>query len=95
MVKHARLAGLVLTPPLSEDPKVLSALDAIGANYVRIMAGDRVKADTGLAVLVNDRSAPWPLPNILSISGIGRSPFSAATIITNPPRSVSKVIVRP
>ncbi|BCV52960.1 LacI family DNA-binding transcriptional regulator [Shewanella algae] len=56
MVKHARLAGLVLTPPLSEDPKVLSALDAIGANYVRIMAGDRVKADTGLAVLVNDRS---------------------------------------
>ncbi|BCV37400.1 MULTISPECIES: LacI family DNA-binding transcriptional regulator [Shewanella] len=56
MVKHARLAGLVLTPPLSEDPKVLSALDAIGANYVRIMAGDRVLADTGLAVLVNDRS---------------------------------------
>ncbi|MGG7094318.1 LacI family DNA-binding transcriptional regulator [Shewanella indica] len=56
MVKHARLAGLVLTPPLSEDPKVLSALDAIGANYVRIMAGDRVQADTGLAVLVNDRS---------------------------------------
>lgn len=55
MVKHARLAGLVLTPPLSEDPKILKALDDINANYVRIIAGEKVKADTGLAVLVNDK----------------------------------------
>lgn len=55
MVKHARLAGLVLTPPLSEDPKVLKALDEIDANYVRIIAGDKIKEDTGLAVLVNDK----------------------------------------
>ncbi|MFT5704480.1 MAG: LacI family transcriptional regulator [Shewanella sp.] len=55
MVKHARLAGLVLTPPLSEDPKILKALDDINANYVRIIAGEEVRADTGLAVLVNDK----------------------------------------
>ena len=55
MVKHARLAGLVLTPPLSEDPKILKALDEINANYVRIIAGEEVKDDTGLAVLVNDK----------------------------------------
>ncbi|ABV35818.1 Alanine racemase [Shewanella sediminis HAW-EB3] len=55
MVKHARLAGLVLTPPLSEDPKILAALDKIDANYVRIIAGANIDAKTGLAVLVNDK----------------------------------------
>lgn len=55
MVKHARLAGLVLTPPLSEDPKILAALDKIDANYVRIIAGAKIDAKTGLAVLVNDK----------------------------------------
>ncbi|QFU21793.1 LacI family DNA-binding transcriptional regulator [Shewanella eurypsychrophilus] len=55
LVKHARLAGLVLTPPLSEDPKILQALDNIDANYVRIIAGEKVDNDTGLAVLVNDK----------------------------------------
>ncbi|NMH64733.1 LacI family DNA-binding transcriptional regulator [Shewanella salipaludis] len=55
MVKHARLAGLVLTPPLSEDPDILKALDAIEANYVRIIAGEQAGAEPGLTVLVNDR----------------------------------------
>ncbi len=55
MVKHARLAGLVLTPPLSEDPKILEALDEIDANYVRIIAGAKIDSKTGLAVLVNDK----------------------------------------
>ncbi|NRD72816.1 LacI family DNA-binding transcriptional regulator [Shewanella sp. VB17] len=55
LVKHARLAGLVLTPPLSEDPKVLKALDSIDANYVRIIAGEQVTPDTGLAILINDK----------------------------------------
>ncbi|MCL2917555.1 LacI family DNA-binding transcriptional regulator [Shewanella litorisediminis] len=55
LVKHARLAGLVLTPPLSEDPKILAALDDIDAHYVRIIAGDRNKESCGLTVLVNDR----------------------------------------
>lgn len=56
LVKHARLAGLVLTPPLSEDPKILAALDSIDAHYVRIIAGDESKEDScGLTVLVNDR----------------------------------------
>ncbi|ABL99144.1 LacI family DNA-binding transcriptional regulator [Shewanella amazonensis] len=55
LVKHARLAGLVLTPPLSEDPKILAALDSIEAHYVRIIAGDKTKESCGLTVLVNDR----------------------------------------
>ncbi|ABO22982.1 LacI family DNA-binding transcriptional regulator [Shewanella loihica] len=55
MVRHARLSGLVLTPPLSEDPKVLAALDQINANYVRIIAGEEVSTTDGLSILVNDK----------------------------------------
>lgn len=57
LVKYSRLAGLVLTPPLSEDQKVLKALNDIGANYVRIIAGESVEAkEGGLTILVNDKS---------------------------------------
>lgn len=56
LVKHNRLSGLVLTPPLSEDPVILDALDKIDASYVRIIAGEKVAIGNGLAVLVNDRS---------------------------------------
>ncbi len=55
MVKHSRLSGLVLTPPMSEDPKILAALDEIDANYVRIIAGESTDAENGLTVLVNDK----------------------------------------
>ena len=55
LVKYSRLAGLVLTPPLSEDPKVLKALTKIDANYVRIIAGEKDKDQNGLTILVNDK----------------------------------------
>ncbi|WP_153914114.1 LacI family DNA-binding transcriptional regulator [Shewanella sp. TC10] len=55
MVKHSRLSGLVLTPPMSEDPKILAALDDIDANYVRIIAGESTDSENGLTVLVNDK----------------------------------------
>ncbi|MCZ4336274.1 LacI family DNA-binding transcriptional regulator [Shewanella colwelliana] len=55
LVRHARLSGLVLTPPLSEDPNVLAALDKINANYVRIIAGEAADQHGGLSVLVNDK----------------------------------------
>lgn len=57
MVKHARLAGLVLTPPMSENPEILAALDAIDANYVRIISGDTADKNQGLSVLINDKNA--------------------------------------
>ncbi|QSX38989.1 LacI family DNA-binding transcriptional regulator [Shewanella sedimentimangrovi] len=55
LVKHSRLAGLVLTPPLSEDPRLLQALDDMDANYVRIIAGSGAEGARGLTVLVDDR----------------------------------------
>ena len=57
MVTHSRLAGLVLTPPMSENPQILAALDAINANYVRIIAGENISEQHGLTVLVNDKHA--------------------------------------
>ncbi|WP_144210075.1 LacI family DNA-binding transcriptional regulator [Shewanella donghaensis] len=55
MVRHSRLSGLVLTPPMSEDPKILAALNEINANYVRIVAGDKTDELNGLTVLVDDK----------------------------------------
>ncbi|MCS6098035.1 LacI family DNA-binding transcriptional regulator [Shewanella baltica] len=55
LVKYSRLAGLVLTPPLSEDPKVLKTLTEIDANYVRIIAGEKDNDQNGLTILVNDK----------------------------------------
>ncbi|PJB91440.1 substrate-binding domain-containing protein, partial [Shewanella sp. CG_4_9_14_0_8_um_filter_42_14] len=44
-----------LTPPMSEDPNILAALDQIGANYVKIIAGEKIINSNGLTVLVNDQ----------------------------------------
>lgn len=55
LVKYSRLAGLVLTPPLSEDQKVLKALTEIDAHYVRIIAGEKNNDQNGLTILVNDK----------------------------------------
>ncbi|MGL4475099.1 MAG: LacI family DNA-binding transcriptional regulator [Shewanella sp.] len=58
LVMHTQFAGLVLTPPLSENPQVLAALDAIGTQYVRIIAAselDQQIVANGLQVLVNDK----------------------------------------
>lgn len=57
MVRRSQLAGLVLSPPLSEMPEVLAALDEINMNYVRILSGAGDKQTTGPCVLVNDRGA--------------------------------------
>jgi len=40
MVKHARIAGLILTPPLSEMPDFVQSLVALDVKVVRIMSGD-------------------------------------------------------
>lgn len=57
MVRRSQLAGLVLSPPLSEMPEVLAALDDMNMNYVRILSGANDKKTVGPCVLINDRSA--------------------------------------
>ncbi|ROS01423.1 LacI family transcriptional regulator [Sinobacterium caligoides] len=40
MVRSSRVAGLVLTPPFSESPDILNALEQLDVELVRIISGD-------------------------------------------------------
>jgi LacI family transcriptional regulator len=57
MVKHARIAGLILTPPLSEMPNFVKSLLELDVKVVRIMSGDEAPDDLSPCVMVNDRDA--------------------------------------
>jgi LacI family transcriptional regulator len=57
MVKQARIAGLVLTPPLSEMPDFVKSLLALDVRVVRIMSGDVAPDELTPCVMVNDRDA--------------------------------------
>jgi LacI family transcriptional regulator len=57
MVKHARIAGLILTPPLSEMPDFVKTLVELDVKVVRIMSGDVAPDDLSPCVMVNDRDA--------------------------------------
>lgn len=57
MVKQARIAGLILTPPLSEMPEFVKSLVELDVKVVRIMSGDVAPDDLSPCVMVNDREA--------------------------------------
>ncbi|KGJ90433.1 LacI family DNA-binding transcriptional regulator [Colwellia psychrerythraea] len=57
MVKQARIAGLILTPPLSEMPEFVQSMVDLDVKVVRIMSGDVAPDDLSPCVMVNDRDA--------------------------------------
>ncbi|MFT5163925.1 MAG: LacI family transcriptional regulator [Alteromonadaceae bacterium] len=57
MVKHSRVAGLVLTPPFSEMPQIVRALSELDVNIIRIVSGKQSPDDLSPCVMVNDRDA--------------------------------------
>ena len=57
MVKHTRIAGLILTPPLSEMPEFVKTLVELDVKVVRIMSGDVAPDELSPCVMVNDRVA--------------------------------------
>ena len=57
MVKQARIAGLILTPALSEMPEFVKSLTELDVKVVRIMSGDIAPDDLTPCVMVNDRDA--------------------------------------
>lgn len=56
-IKHARVAGLVLTPPFSERPEFVKQILAQDIKVVRIMSGDVAPDELSPCVMVNDRDA--------------------------------------
>ncbi|WP_192813351.1 LacI family DNA-binding transcriptional regulator [Gallaecimonas xiamenensis] len=56
-VKRARLAGVVLTPPLSELPEVLHTLKDLEIPFVRIISGSKAPDQLSPCVMVDDHGA--------------------------------------
>ncbi|WP_448565635.1 LacI family DNA-binding transcriptional regulator [Thalassotalea ganghwensis] len=57
MIKHSRIAGLILTPPFSENPEFVKHLLALDIDIVRIMSGDNKPDNLTPCIMVNDFEA--------------------------------------
>ncbi|MCC2617215.1 LacI family DNA-binding transcriptional regulator [Aestuariibacter halophilus] len=57
MVKRSQLAGLIISPPISEMPEVLSALDQLNIHYVRIISGSDESKEHSPCVFIHDKEA--------------------------------------
>jgi len=62
MIQRSRLAGLVLTPPLSEQQNIIEMLDEMNMPYVRLLSG-REEQNEGKnnCILVNDFAAAYEI----------------------------------
>lgn len=57
MVKHSRIAGLVLTPPFSEQPEFVQHMKDLDIKIVRIVSGDIAPDDIAPCIMINDHAA--------------------------------------
>ncbi|GGD52738.1 LacI family DNA-binding transcriptional regulator [Lacimicrobium alkaliphilum] len=57
MVAKSQLAGLVISPPLSEMPEVLEALAAMDLQFVRIISGSGHRPESTPCIFVHDHEA--------------------------------------
>lgn len=73
-VQRSRLAGLVLTAPMSERPELLAGLAARGIKYVRIIAATEDPGD-GACVYIDDRDAAYEITEHLIQLGHQRIGF--------------------
>ncbi|GEK08365.1 LacI family DNA-binding transcriptional regulator [Pseudoalteromonas sp. McH1-7] len=63
MIKRSRLAGLVLTPPLSEQQAIIDLLDELGIHYVRLLSGRAKEAQSSAknCIFVDDYAAAYEI----------------------------------
>ncbi|WP_196138851.1 LacI family DNA-binding transcriptional regulator [Aliikangiella sp. G2MR2-5] len=59
LINHSRVAGLVLTPPFSEMPKVSRMLEKMALPYVRIISGLEKGKQAASCIFVNDHEAAY------------------------------------
>ena len=57
MVKHSRIAGVVLTPPFSEMPEFVKHILSLEVEVVRIMSGNNAPDELAPCIMVNDHQA--------------------------------------
>ncbi|MBB1334256.1 LacI family DNA-binding transcriptional regulator [Pseudoalteromonas sp. SR44-5] len=69
MIKRSRLAGLVLTPPLSEQSSITNLLDELNIHYVRVLSGRPSDDDQDTCIYVNDYKAAYEITTHLLTHG--------------------------
>jgi LacI family transcriptional regulator len=69
MIKRSQLAGLIISPPLSEMPEVLSALDDMKIPFIRIISASEVSQASSPCVYINDRDAAFDITEHLIEQG--------------------------
>ncbi|MCG7553338.1 LacI family DNA-binding transcriptional regulator [Pseudoalteromonas sp. Of11M-6] len=77
MIKRSRLAGLVLTPPLSEQQTIIDMLDELGIHYVRLLSGRAQEAENSAnnCIFVDDYAAAYEITEHLIQLGHNRIAF--------------------
>ncbi|MDF2179865.1 LacI family DNA-binding transcriptional regulator [Aliiglaciecola sp. CAU 1673] len=69
MVQKSQLAGLVISPPLSEMPQVLATLQEMDVQFVRIISGSDESQEHTPCVFVHDKEAGKEITNHLIALG--------------------------
>lgn len=59
LVRRSRIAGLVLTPPLSEMENITKTLEELDVEFVRILSGEKLEGQAENSIIVNDRKAAY------------------------------------
>lgn len=75
LVQHARLAGLVVAPPMSERPELMARLAAAGIPFVRLISAAEDPRDGQPCVYVDDRHAAYDITKHLIQLGHQRIGF--------------------
>jgi len=59
MLQRTKVAGLILTPPFSENAELIAHLDEQGVSFVRIISSDTEPSDMERTIYINDRQAAY------------------------------------
>ena len=69
MAKRSQLAGLVISPPLSETPEVLAVIEELELSFVRILSGSEDSVEPTPCIFVHDHDAAFKITEHLIAQG--------------------------
>jgi LacI family transcriptional regulator len=61
LTRRSMVAGLVLTPPISENPEIIKKLDDAGITFSRIVSGSVAPDDVQRTIFIDDRKAAYQI----------------------------------
>ena len=61
MIDRSRVGGLVLTPPISENPDILAAITERKVKFVRILSGSQAPDNISPCVFIDDHNAAYAI----------------------------------